>query len=137
MNNIHAAGFIVYKREDEIIYFLLLQYTAGHWDFAKGKVEEQESLHETAVRELFEETGLRPAVTQDFSYTMQYTLPRPDGSTIPKEVTLFLTTVYDDPIKLSSEHRSFGWFPYETALARLTYSNAQHALMSASAALKR
>jgi 8-oxo-dGTP pyrophosphatase MutT (NUDIX family) len=131
MNTIRAAGFIVYKKEHDTVYFLLLHYNAGHWDFAKGKVEKSESLAEAAQRELFEETALRPDVIEDFSYTLHYALPHPDGSSHPKEVTLFLTTVHDERVQLSDEHIAYSWFAADNALARLTHTNAQEALMSA------
>ena len=38
---------------------LLLQYPQGHWDFPKGHVDGAETEHETAIRELFEETAIK------------------------------------------------------------------------------
>jgi len=53
-----SAGIILFRKEDSKILFLLLHYPSGHWDFIKGKMEEGESTHETAIREAKEETGI-------------------------------------------------------------------------------
>ena len=37
---------------------MLLNYPQGHWDFVKGKIEQNETSHETALRETKEETGI-------------------------------------------------------------------------------
>ncbi|MFH1332713.1 MAG: NUDIX domain-containing protein, partial [archaeon] len=52
-----SAGVIVYNNGE----FLILQYTAGHWDFPKGHIEKGETERETALRELKEETGITDA----------------------------------------------------------------------------
>lgn len=51
---IDAAGGIVTNDHDEV----LLIFRRGYWDFPKGKVEEDESFPEAALREVSEETGL-------------------------------------------------------------------------------
>lgn len=50
-----AAGGVVENEQKEI----LLIFRRGKWDLPKGKIEEDESLEECAVREVCEETGLR------------------------------------------------------------------------------
>src|SRR5689334_21691842 len=53
-----SAGFILFRRTPGGIVFLLLDYGA-HWDYAKGKLEKEETPWQAAVRELHEETGIR------------------------------------------------------------------------------
>lgn len=53
-NLIQAAGGLVKNSEDEI----LLIFRRGKWDLPKGKLDENETLDECAVREVHEETGL-------------------------------------------------------------------------------
>ena len=52
-----SAGIILFNEFNER-KFLLLNYPSKHWDFVKGKMEEGETYHETALRETKEETGI-------------------------------------------------------------------------------
>lgn len=51
---VEAAGGLVFNDEDA----LLLIYRKGRWDLPKGKAEPGELPHETALREVSEETGV-------------------------------------------------------------------------------
>ena len=53
-----SAGIVLFRKEESKTLFLLLHYPSGHWDFVKGKMEKNESTHETAIRETKEETGI-------------------------------------------------------------------------------
>ncbi|CAM4045045.1 NUDIX hydrolase [Gillisia limnaea] len=50
-----AAGGMVYNDQKEILFI----YRNKRWDLPKGKVEDGESLEESAIREVMEETGVR------------------------------------------------------------------------------
>ena len=52
---VKAAGGIVMTGEQEV----LMIYRKNKWDFPKGKVEENESVHIAAVREVMEETDIK------------------------------------------------------------------------------
>jgi|TARA_R100000664_G_scaffold207_1_gene479 8-oxo-dGTP pyrophosphatase MutT (NUDIX family) len=51
---IKAAGGLVINKNEEILFI----HRRGHWDLPKGKVDLGESIEETAVREVSEETGI-------------------------------------------------------------------------------
>ena len=53
-----SAGIVMFRNDSGKNEFLLLNYPQGHWDFVKGKVEQNETPHETAIRETREETGI-------------------------------------------------------------------------------
>ena len=53
-----SAGIVLFRKEESKNLFLLLHYPSGHWDFVKGKMEKGESIHDTAIRETKEETGI-------------------------------------------------------------------------------
>ena len=50
-----AAGGIVYNTNNEILFI----FRNGKWDLPKGGIERGETKKETALREVFEETGVK------------------------------------------------------------------------------
>lgn len=54
-----SCGMVVFKEENDNLYILMVKHNAGHWGLPKGHVEENETETETAVREVFEETGIK------------------------------------------------------------------------------
>ena len=54
-----SAGAIIFRKEENRAYYLLLHYPAGHWDFPKGNIENGEKEIDTAKREIYEETGIQ------------------------------------------------------------------------------
>lgn len=59
---IEAAGGIVKNQENAILFIRRL----GRWDLPKGKIEKDESIEETAIRELEEETGIADLELEDY-----------------------------------------------------------------------
>ena len=55
-----SAGAVIFYSETDSAEpeFLLLHYTAGHWDFPKGNIEHGEQEIQAAIREIREETGM-------------------------------------------------------------------------------
>ncbi|WP_299361089.1 NUDIX domain-containing protein [Winogradskyella sp.] len=53
--NVIAGGGKVYNAKNEILFI----YRNSKWDLPKGKVEQRESIEETAIREVEEETGVK------------------------------------------------------------------------------
>lgn len=124
MKQQHSAGIIVYKKEDDTILYLLLRYSAGHWDFPKGKIESGETKEEAALRELKEETNLRAQIDDNFEETIGYIFWY-DKQLTQKTVYFFTGQATSNDIQLSDEHTDFAWLPYKEALERLTYDNAK------------
>lgn len=111
--------------------FLLLNYPTGHWDFVKGKIEKGETLHQTAVRETKEETGISDlefveGFEEKINYNFQF-----DGELIQKEVIFFLAKTKTDTVNVSHEHLDYTWLDYENALEKVTYQNAKDILSKA------
>ena len=53
--NIIAGGGKVYNKNGEILFI----YRNDKWDLPKGKIEKKETIEETAIREVEEETGVK------------------------------------------------------------------------------
>ena len=83
-----SAGIILFNN-NERRKFLLLNYPSKHWDFVKGKMEEGETFHETALRETNEETGIKDVELLDgFKEEIEYYF-RANNQDIHKKVIFF------------------------------------------------
>ena len=126
-----SAGAIIFLRKNDTFYFLLLHYDAGHWDLAKGHIEEGETLKETVIREVKEETGIDDLkFIPDFQDKTEYYFTF-KGKKIFKTNKLFLAETKKEEINLSFEHKSFVWLPYHKALEKITFENTKKVLKKA------
>ena len=126
-----SAGIVLFRNDSGKNEFLLLNYPQGHWDFIKGKVEQGETPHETALRETKEETsisdiefidGFEESVEYDFKFNNEY---------INKKVIFFLAKTNEKKISLSHEHNDFVWLEYDDDLKKTTFENAKNVLTKA------
>ena len=131
-----SAGAIIFRIEDNQIYYLLLHYPSlnrkgGHWEFAKGHIEDGENYEQTVKREVAEETGLKdikiiPGFKQHIKYFFKERKQKQKTpSWIFKLVTFFVAETKTKDIKLSPEHIGYVWLPYEEALKKITYKNSK------------
>ncbi len=124
-----SAGIILVSGNPK--EYLLLHYKAGHWDFAKGKLEKNETAEQAALRETEEETGIIDVrIIPGFSKDIKYFFKR-KGETVTKTVTFFLGIVSDKKIKISHEHKGYDWLPYDSALKKATFETAKNILVAA------
>jgi len=54
----YTAGGVVWRQFNDVVQILMIQDRVGRWTIPKGHVEPGESIEQTAVREVAEETGL-------------------------------------------------------------------------------
>ena len=123
-----SAGAVVFRQSDGNVLFLLLHYTAGHWDFPKGNIEQGEEERITVQREIEEETGIRNiAFIDSFRDTIRYSYTW-KGLYINKVVRVYLAETDHAEVKLSREHQAYEWLSYDDAFERLTYDNSKNVL---------
>ena len=123
-----SAGVVLFRREDSKILFLLLHYPSGHWDFVKGKMEEGETSHETAIRETMEETGITDIeFIDDFEEWIEYNFQF-QGELVHKKVIFFLGETKTKEVLISHEHLNYVWVDYLTAMEKTTFDNAKTVL---------
>jgi bis(5'-nucleosidyl)-tetraphosphatase len=132
-----SAGAIVFCREEDKIYYLLLHYQSGarrphpFWDFPKGHIEKGEDVIKTVKREVEEETGLKDIkLVEGFKETIKYFF-KLEGKNILKFVTFLLAETKIKEVKISWEHIGYQWLPYQEAIAQLTFKNAKEILKKA------
>ena len=120
-----SAGAVLFSETDSGKIFLLLNYPSGHWDFVKGNIEKGESLQQTVIREIREETGITDVEFIDgFEDKIEYHYQR-DGNLVHKEVVFFLAKTKTTNVKISYEHLGFVWLGFDDALKKATYKNAR------------
>jgi len=111
--------------------YLLLHYSAGHWDFPKGNIEVGEKEKQTATREIQEETSITNVEFLDgFRMKIEYKY-RHGRKRIHKEVVLYLARAHTRKVTLSHEHIGFAWKKFDEAMQQLTYMNAKNLLSAA------
>ncbi len=126
-----SAGIILFRKEDSKILFLLLHYPSGHWDFIKGKMEEGESTHETAIREAKEETGIIDITfLENFEEWIKYDFQY-QGELVRKKVVFFLAETKTKEVMISHEHLDYTWMDYNTSMEKTTFDNAKTVLTRA------
>lgn len=126
-----SAGIVLFRKEGSKNLFLLLNYPSGHWDFVKGKMEKGETIHETAIRETKEETGISDVAFLDnfeewIEYNFQY-----QGELVHKKVVFFLAETNTKNVEISHEHLDYTWVDYNTAMEKTTFDNAKTVLTKA------
>ena len=137
MKKERSSGIVLFLEKPEGIHFLLLNYPTGHWDFIKGKIEQGETEHQTAVRETKEETGISDlefidGFKEKINYNFQY-----EGELIYKEVVFFLAKTKTESVMVSHEHLGYTWLDYKNAIEKTTYQNAKDILSKANDLLQK
>lgn len=106
MEDVKAAGAIIYfLDEGEPLFLLLRSSKHGEWGPPKGHADTGETEMETAIREIYEETGIRRLAFQpDFREALRYEVKK-KGQLFHKESVYFLAEVTPDvEVHLSHEH---------------------------------
>ena len=117
---IRAAGALLYtRREDTITVAVIHRPRYDDWSFPKGKLEPGEHVLAAAVREVTEETGIRPVLGPPLG-TERY---RVDGR--PKRVDYWAAQVAEPPagpFVRNDEVDALDWLTVPEVAARLSYS---------------
>jgi len=138
-----SAGAIIFRKENDKVYYLLLHYPSSakaardYWDLPKGHIEKGENEIETVRREVEEETGLKDIeFVEGFKEWIKYFF-KFKGKNVFKFVTFYLVATKTKNVKVSFEHLGFEWLSYEKALEKLTFENAKEILKKANQFLQK
>ncbi|KAK2583886.1 hypothetical protein KPH14_001160 [Odynerus spinipes] len=125
-----ACGFIIFRRIQDSIEYLLMQTSYGehHWTPPKGHVDPGESDIETALRETEEEAGFVKndlKIFENAKVELKYNV-----NGIPKIVIYWLAELInpDKPVQMSSEHQAYKWLGLQEACSLAGFKDMQSAL---------
>lgn len=122
-----TCGAVMFTKKDAKRKYLLITNNSGHIGFPKGHVEFGESEHETAIREVMEETGLKAELITGFR--MEYSYINSAGH--HKNPVYFLSE-FDKAFTLQESEISEAYLlPYEQALQKLNYPQDKPILKAA------
>jgi dihydroneopterin triphosphate diphosphatase len=122
-----SALVIVYTAE---LHVLLLERAdfPDHWQSVTGSRDQDETLADTATRELLEETGIEADafggvvdwhVARDYEIYPQWRHRYPPGTTMNTEHVFSLDVRQPVPIRLATrEHLRYVWLPWSAAAER-------------------
>jgi dATP pyrophosphohydrolase len=103
--------FLLLKRAQHKIY-------AGTWQMITATCEKNESTPETAVRELYEETKLKPVKLYVVPHVNTFYFDLNDSICFSP---VFLAIVETDAVSISDEHTEYKWATYEEAIELINW----------------
>lgn len=130
-----SAGGVVYRLRDGHIEVVLVARPAhGLWALPKGTPEPGETIEETALREVREETGLEVSIVREVtSIHYRYTISS-ENVLVQKVVHHFLMEPVGGDVALHDhEYDVVTWVDIHEAPGRMSYANERSVVERASA----
>lgn len=126
-----SCGAIVFTKENQQIKYVIVRSIEGIFGFPKGHTEGAETESETALREIFEETGLSVRLIDSFRTEDTYTFIRNNEIRL-KHIVYFLGEYSKQiPTAQETELHSIHLMDYETAIAAFQYDSSKRLLTEA------
>lgn len=131
-----SCGFVVYKEVQETNYYLIIRASNGEYGFPKGHMENNETEHETAIRELKEETNVEVQIIDGFRHQIEYPLPNKEN--VKKQSVYFLgKCIMNDIVCQETEVSEAMFVPFAKAMELLTFEDTKMILKEADAVIAR
>ena len=125
-----SCGAVIWHDGEGGREYLIERMVKGHVSLCKGHVENRETEHETAAREIREETGLKVTFCDGFRECISYS-PYPGCI---KKVVFFLARASSRAVTAQPEEvAGILWLPLAQALAALTHESDRDILRKADA----
>ena len=132
----NAAGGVVLRGSGDSLEVVVAGRTSDRtWVFPKGTPDEGETIEETALREVREESGLEVEILQPLGSIDYWFAIR--GERVHKIVHFFLMRAQGGDVSLHDhEYDEVRWVPVSEARRLLTYDTYRHMLDRAVAAAR-
>ncbi|WP_208915108.1 NUDIX hydrolase [Paenibacillus uliginis] len=110
-----SAGGVVYRLKDGALQIQLIQDRYGKTSLAKGKMEAGETIEETALREIWEETGITGKIISPVDI-IAYKYNHPEYGIVDKEVHYYLVEAEEGTLKPQIEEiNGVDWYEPQVA----------------------
>lgn len=128
-----CSGATIFRNfeENKLKFLLIESKTWKEWVFPKGHIDTGETPELAALREVFEETGLKVELIPGFLEEYEYTFSHLDRR-IKKKIYFFLAQSAAEDVKLSeNEHQRYIWLEYADAIKLITHEEDKKILLKA------
>lgn len=127
-----SCGAVVYCQKGNEIMYLLACERSGYWVFPKGHMEAGESEHDTALREVKEETGLEVTFVEGFRMLDEHNLAREGRPNTIKQTVYFLARYEEQEfVPQETEIAKIALMDYESAMETLQIESFKQILAQA------
>ncbi|GBF73753.1 NTP pyrophosphohydrolase [Paenibacillus sp. 598K] len=114
----YSAGGVVFRRTEDGLQVQLIQDRYGKISLPKGKMEAGETIEETALREIVEETGIVGKIIKPIDQ-IKYQYQHDVKGKVNKEVHYYLVEAVGGTLQAQVEEiRGVDWFAPEEAWRR-------------------
>ena len=125
-----VCGAVVYTILNGRIHYVIIQQKEGFHGFPKGHVEKNETEEETALREIYEEVGLKSVLIKGFKVIDEYPLLHKQN--VIKQVVYFLAEYNSQNIIIQEEELLGAMLlSYPEAMKVLDYESSRKVLAQA------
>ena len=125
-----SCGAVVFTKINNEVRYVLVQQSEGFHGFPKGHMEDGETEEQTALREIFEEIGIRPQIVKGFRTVDEHMIPK-KADTI-KEIVYFLTEYTNQKIVVQKDELlDVKLLPYVEAYNTFEYESSKRILKEA------
>ncbi len=123
-----SCGAVMYTHKDGQRKYILITNISGHVGFPKGHIEMGESEKETALREVYEETGVRTSIIDGFRETYNYLI----NGFIKKKAVYYLASFEEKDIQMNiMEISEYSLLSFDEAYKTLNFKHDKDILKKA------
>lgn len=125
-----SSGAVVFTRKENNIYFAIVKSLEGYYGFPKGHIEGNETEEETALRQIYEEIGIRAQIITGFRTIDEH--PVPNKKDVIKRIIYFVAE-YDKQQLCYQEDELEGAYlmTYEEAMDAFQFESSKRILNEA------
>lgn len=123
-----SCGAVMYTHKDGQRMYILITNISGHIGFPKGHIEAGENEKQTALREIYEETGVKTQIIDGFRESYNYLI----NGFIKKKAIYFLAKFDEKDIRMNiREISEYRLVTFDEAYATLNFKHDKDILKKA------